>query len=86
MQNGLVKTFAFSDFWARLFEWHALKILSVFIGILSSVGLFPVIINVVKHNEEKHIRYVANSTLFVYFSLVVMKKNFVAPRKIFLGS
>lgn len=44
------------DFWANLYEWHGIKIFSVIGGIMATIGIIPVMLNVIDYNRNQHIR------------------------------
>ena len=44
------------DFWAKMFQWSFLKVLAITTGLLTSFGLYPIMLNIIEYNNNRHIK------------------------------
>ena len=44
------------DFWSEMFQWSFLKVFAIITGLLTSFGLYPIMLNIIEYNNNRHIR------------------------------
>ena len=56
-QNITLKAFdTVDDFWANLYQWSILKVFALITCIMTSIGLWPIMMNVIEYNNNRHIK------------------------------
>ena len=44
------------DFWLEMFQWSFLKVFAIITGLLTSFGLYPIMLNIIEYNNNRHIK------------------------------
>ena len=55
LQNNQTENVS-EDFWLEMFQWSFLKVFAIITGLLTSFGLYPIMLNIIEYNNNRHIR------------------------------